>query len=277
MKTRFYLKKSTVKRFVICAAIFVFAFLLSFSNVLYNIDSIFSDRLYQHGAVPNPKIKIVAIDERTIKAYGDDGGDELGQRGAERNDGETDERFAHAERGGDRFRAVNNELSAADDGCGAEDDEDHALQPGERLFLFGFLCAVQKRVSDEHEHIGREEYQKEDGIRAVESSVDQHNEERGGCGERDGHVPFQNIHIRDNGENGRGNTDYDQKVEDIRADDVAEGNVVGAAETCGNADGGCGKAGADRNDRETDDQRGDLQLGGDGRRAVNENIRALDQ
>lgn len=71
MKTRFYLKKSTVKRFVICAAIFVFAFLLSFSNVLYNIDSIFSDRLYQHGAVPNPKIKIVAIDERTINAYGD--------------------------------------------------------------------------------------------------------------------------------------------------------------------------------------------------------------
>jgi adenylate cyclase len=71
MKTRFYLKKSTVKRFAICAAIFVFAFLLSFSNVLYNIDSIFSDRLYQHGAVPNPKIKIVAIDERTIKAYGD--------------------------------------------------------------------------------------------------------------------------------------------------------------------------------------------------------------
>jgi hypothetical protein len=45
MKTRFYLKKSTVKRFAICAAIFVFAFLLSFSNVLYNIDSISLDCL----------------------------------------------------------------------------------------------------------------------------------------------------------------------------------------------------------------------------------------
>ena len=93
---------------------------------------------------------------------GDDGGDELGQRGSDRNDGKTDERFTHAERGGDRFRAVNNELSAADDGCGAENDENNALGPREdlRFFFFSVFRAALQSGSDEHEHIGCKEDEK---------------------------------------------------------------------------------------------------------------------
>ncbi|MDO4565586.1 MAG: adenylate/guanylate cyclase domain-containing protein [Clostridia bacterium] len=47
------------------------AFLLCYSNLLYGLDKLVADPLYQRESVVNNSIKIIAIDERTIEAYGD--------------------------------------------------------------------------------------------------------------------------------------------------------------------------------------------------------------
>lgn len=65
------MKKEIFRKIVICVLIFASVFLVTYSQVLYSLDCIFSDRLFQRKSVPNPKIKIIAIDEKTIAAYGD--------------------------------------------------------------------------------------------------------------------------------------------------------------------------------------------------------------
>ena len=64
-------KREKLKRLLIAIAIFVCTFLLAFSEVLYSVDHIFSDPLYFSSTVPDNDIKIIAIDERTVAAYGD--------------------------------------------------------------------------------------------------------------------------------------------------------------------------------------------------------------
>ena len=64
-------KREKLKRLSIAIAIFVCTFLLAFSEVLYSVDHIFSDPLYFSSTVPDNDIKIIAIDERTVAAYGD--------------------------------------------------------------------------------------------------------------------------------------------------------------------------------------------------------------
>lgn len=65
------MKKQVIKRIVICALIALCTFLIAYTQLAYSFDGIFSDRLYQSGLSPNSKIKIIAIDERTVAAYGD--------------------------------------------------------------------------------------------------------------------------------------------------------------------------------------------------------------
>lgn len=65
------MKKQVIKRIVICALIALCTFLIAYTQLAYSFDGIFSDRLYQSGLSPNSGIKIIAIDERTIAAYGD--------------------------------------------------------------------------------------------------------------------------------------------------------------------------------------------------------------
>ena len=65
------MKKQVIQKIGLCALIALCAFLIAYTQILYSFDSIFSDRLYQSGLSPNSKIKIIAIDERTIAAYGD--------------------------------------------------------------------------------------------------------------------------------------------------------------------------------------------------------------
>ena len=49
----------------------VLTFTLCYSQCLYSLDKMMTDRVYQAPSVTNSAIKIVAIDERTIQAYGD--------------------------------------------------------------------------------------------------------------------------------------------------------------------------------------------------------------
>lgn len=53
---------------VIAAALI---FLLCASQVLYSVDKLITDPLYQIRSVPNPSIRIIAIDEKTLAEYGD--------------------------------------------------------------------------------------------------------------------------------------------------------------------------------------------------------------
>ena len=64
-------KREKLKRLSIAIAIFVCTFLFAFSEVLYSVDHIFSDPLYLSSTAPDNDIKIIAIDERTVAAYGD--------------------------------------------------------------------------------------------------------------------------------------------------------------------------------------------------------------
>ena len=64
-------KREKLKRLSIAIAIFVCTFLLAFCEALYSVDHIFSDPLYLSSTAPDNDIKIIAIDERTVAAYGD--------------------------------------------------------------------------------------------------------------------------------------------------------------------------------------------------------------
>ena len=64
-------KREKLKRLSIAIAVFVFTFLLAFCEALYSVDHIFSDPLYLSSTAPDNDIKIIAIDERTVAAYGD--------------------------------------------------------------------------------------------------------------------------------------------------------------------------------------------------------------
>lgn len=50
--------------------VFALTFLLIYSNLFYTWDKIASDWLYQRGAVPDSRIFIVAIDDKTLEKYG---------------------------------------------------------------------------------------------------------------------------------------------------------------------------------------------------------------
>ena len=56
-----------IKIFIVSIAVF----LLCQSQILYPIDKMVSDRLYQTATPTDSRIKIIAIDERTIQEYGD--------------------------------------------------------------------------------------------------------------------------------------------------------------------------------------------------------------
>lgn len=59
-----------IRKIIVAAAICVVAFLISFSQILDPVDRIFSDPLLQGGEKADSRIKIIAIDEKTIQKYG---------------------------------------------------------------------------------------------------------------------------------------------------------------------------------------------------------------
>lgn len=65
------MKKEKRSFWCIGIAIALLAGILCYTQILYPIDKMFSDPLYQTPTASNRSIKIVAIDERTIQEYGD--------------------------------------------------------------------------------------------------------------------------------------------------------------------------------------------------------------
>lgn len=65
------MKNQRSKTIVGAAVLALLAFAISFTRLLYPVDKMLSDPLYQKPSAVNPRIKIIAIDERTLAQYGD--------------------------------------------------------------------------------------------------------------------------------------------------------------------------------------------------------------
>ncbi len=72
-------------------------------------------------------------------------------------------------------------------------------------------------------------------------------------------------------------TNDHQPVEDIRADDVTDGDIITASQGGIDADGGLRSAGAHGDDGQTDDDAGDLQDPRQGGTSLHEKVRTFDQ
>ena len=68
-----------------------------------------------------------------------------------------------------------------------------------------------------------------------------------------------------------------QPVEDIRADDVTDGDIITASQGSINADGGLRSTGAHGDDGQTDDDAGDLQDPRQGGASLHEKVCTFDQ
>lgn len=68
-----------------------------------------------------------------------------------------------------------------------------------------------------------------------------------------------------------------QTIEDIRADDIADGDIITASQCGIDADGGLRSTGAHGDDGQTDDDAGDLQDPRQGGASLHEKVRTFDQ
>ncbi|MBE5950956.1 MAG: adenylate/guanylate cyclase domain-containing protein [Lachnospiraceae bacterium] len=64
-------KKQKLISVLLVAAVTLAAFFASYLQVLFPLDKMITDPLYQRPSVANKNIKVIAIDEKTIAAYGD--------------------------------------------------------------------------------------------------------------------------------------------------------------------------------------------------------------
>ena len=65
------IKKEKLIYWGVALLIAVVAFVTSYTQVLYSVDKLIADPLYQAVSTTNKNIKIIAIDEKTLAAYGD--------------------------------------------------------------------------------------------------------------------------------------------------------------------------------------------------------------
>ena len=65
------MNKEIIRKTVVSVIAALLTFLLSVTGILYSFDKIFADGWYQKPTPSNPQIKIIAIDEKTLQAYGD--------------------------------------------------------------------------------------------------------------------------------------------------------------------------------------------------------------
>ena len=63
-------KKKTLKTIVFAAAALLICFALCATEALYSFDKFVTDPLYQRAGMPNNRIRILAIDEKTLAEYG---------------------------------------------------------------------------------------------------------------------------------------------------------------------------------------------------------------
>ena len=65
------MKKENLRKIIASVIVIVLTLILSVTGILYSFDKAVADRWYQKPTKTNPQIKIIAIDEKTLQAYGD--------------------------------------------------------------------------------------------------------------------------------------------------------------------------------------------------------------
>ena len=65
------MKKENIRKIIASIIVVALSFVLSVTGILYSFDKVVADKWYQNPTKTNPQIKIIAIDEKTLQAYGD--------------------------------------------------------------------------------------------------------------------------------------------------------------------------------------------------------------
>lgn len=65
------MKKDNIRKVIVSVCAVIVTVILSISGILYSFDKIIADPWYQKPTPTNPQIKIIAIDEKSLQAYGD--------------------------------------------------------------------------------------------------------------------------------------------------------------------------------------------------------------
>ena len=226
-------------------------------------------------------------------ARGDDRGHQLGQRGAHRDDRQTDQRLGHTKRGGNIFSGFDNKMSARDDQSNTDQDKQYAFERRHLLDRFT-LGLILERRADQHDQIDNEDDQQRnahptlqrcdsiihlDGrkIGRSEHADSQCGKQRDRDDDRERKISLFDDVVERQGLDQRAYAQHHQQVEQVRANDVTHGDLVRAVDRRRGADRQLGSAGTHRHDRQTDDDRRHLENSGKRRAAVHKQIRALDQ
>ena len=207
------------------------------------------------------------------------GRDQLRQRSTQRDKGQGDDAFGHAQRLGDQCTIINEQICANGDDRRTGDQQDQRLGQGDQLFLFGvFLSGGVLHLPDVGDHVGHEHCQHDKAHRAGKftEAVGSHAVDGGGDKEEDNRR-FQCLRV--NLARAHGNRDgCDQRrVADDRADGIAVGNlaVAGNRRHRGNHD--LRQRCADGNDRRANQQLRQVEAPRQRRCAVDEPVAALNQ
>lgn len=226
-------------------------------------------------------------------AGGDDRSHQFGQRGAERHDRQTDQRLGHTESGGDILGGFYDKISARYDQGDTDQNEHHTFERRHLLDRLALCLVLQCRTHEEYD-IGDEDHQQTNTDparhrRDVVAHLDLGKIDRGDHtdAERDEQQDrrnnieriitfFDRILDRD-GLDHSANAQYHEEIEQVRADNVAQRDLVRAVDRGRGADSQLGSAGTHCDDGQADDDRRHLEDRGDRRAAVHKQVSALDQ
>ena len=205
------------------------------------------------------------------------GRDQLRQRSTQRDKGQGDDAFGHAQRLGDQRTIINEQICANGDDRRTGDQQDQRLGQGDQLFLFDvFLSGGVLHLPDVGDHVGHEHCQHDKAHRAGKftEAVGSHAVDGGGDKEED-NWRFQRLGV--NLARAHGNRDgCDQRrVADDRTDGIAVGNlaVAGNRRHRGNHD--LRQRCADGNDRRANQQLRQVEAAKDAKRKLSKDKKRI--
>ena len=221
-------------------------------------------------------------DGRTTLIGCDDTRGELGQRGAASHDGEADDALAHGIAMGNVLGGVDEEIATEDEAGQTEDDEREVAPEtfivallAHALYAQFFLVFGQKTVSAGHlegiEEKGQEAYEQDDAVGAADlvapevgrvHIVETEHEEQHGGAHGEGDILLDGGGLDGHRGDGSRTAHDEQGVEDIGADDIADGHIGRALDGRHEADEHLGGGGSGGHDGQTDDDFGHTHAAG---------------
>jgi hypothetical protein len=213
------------------------------------------------GQVEDVAAEDVAHRDVTMAACG---GDQrrrhLGERGAHRHDGEADDIVAHAQHRGERRRAVDQRSRPQHQDAQAGQHQHpgrHPVEPRRPLGLVGRLFGLAACRAQQPPRVDPERCDQHHPVDNAQLAVERQPERE----QRDGHHqrhldPHDAARHKERRHQG-GEPEDAERVEDVAAERVAQGEVAGAGTHRLHRDGQLGGARAEGDDREPDHQRRD--------------------